>query len=152
MKKSLLLASVAIIAGVADDIVTRLDGAQLRGLPINSVIGRMRGPPGSKAVLTIVHDGQDQPVDIPIVREMVSQRLQLRVKSESGSLSVEAIGRRLFGFAGSTPTPVIPLSDTEFYADGHSATRIAFTLDAAGKVSGAVLNPGRWEQKGAKID
>jgi hypothetical protein len=83
---------------------------------------------------------------------MVAPRVQLRVKLESGSLSVEAVGRRLFGFAGSTPTTVIPLSDTEFYADGRSATRIAFTLDAAGKVSGAVLNPGRWEQKGVKID
>ena len=83
---------------------------------------------------------------------MVAQRAQLRVKLESGSLSVEALGRPLFGFAGSTPTPVIPLSDTEFYADGRSVTRIAFTVDAAGKVSGAVLNPGRWEQKGVKID
>lgn len=140
-------------AGIlADDIVTRLDGAQLKGLPITSVIGRMRGPPGSKAVLTVVHNGQDQPIDIPVVREMVSQRVQLRVKLESGSLSVEAIGRRLFGFAGSTPTPVLPLSDSEFYADGRSLTRIAFAVDATGKVSGAVLNPGRWGQKGVKID
>jgi L-aminopeptidase/D-esterase-like protein len=140
-------------AGIlADDKVIRLDGAPLNGLPINSVLSRMRGAPGSKAVLTIVHNGQDQPIDVPVVREMVSQRVQLRVKLESGSLSVEAIGRRLFGFAGSTPTPVLPLSDTEFYADGRSATRIAFTVDAAGKVSGAVLNPGRWEQKGVKID
>jgi peptidase S58-like protein len=140
-------------AGIlADDKVTRLDGAPLNGLPINSVLSRMRGAPGSKAVLTIVHNGQDQPVEVPVVREMVSQRVQLRVKPEGGSLSVEAIGRQLFGFAGSKPTPVLPLSDTEFYADGRSATRIAFTLDAAGKVSGAVLNPGRWEQKGVKVD
>jgi L-aminopeptidase/D-esterase-like protein len=140
-------------AGVlADDKVTRLDGAPLNGLPINSVLSRMRGAPGSKAVLTIVHNGQDQPVELPVVREMVAPRVQLRVKLESGSLSVEAVGRRLFGFAGSTPTTVIPLSDTEFYADGRSATRIAFTVDATGKVSGAVLNPGRWEQKGVKID
>jgi L-aminopeptidase/D-esterase-like protein len=140
-------------AGIlADDKVTRLDSAPLNGLPINSVLSRMRGAPGSKAVLTIVHNGQDQPVEVPVVREMVSPRVQLRVRLESGSLSIEAVGRRLFGFAGSTPTPVIPLSDTEFYADGRSATRIAFTVDAAGKVSGAVLNPGRWEQKGVKID
>ena len=140
-------------AGIlADDIVTRLDGAPLKGLPINGVLGRMRGSPGSKAVLTIVHNGQDQPIDVPVVREMVSPRAQLRVKSEGGSLFVEAVGRRLFGFAGSAPTPVFPLSDTEFYADGRSATRIAFTLDATGKVSGAVLNPGRWEQKGVRID
>ena len=142
-------ARAGILAG---DVVTRIDGAPLKGVPINGVLGSMRGVPGSKAVLTIVRNGQDHPVDIPVVREMVAQRVQLRVKPESGSLSVEAIGRRLFGFEGSRPTPVLPLSDIEFYADGRSPTRIAFTVDAAGKVSGAVLNPGRWEQKGVKID
>lgn len=89
----------------------------------------------------------------PVVREMHRLRPLLRVKAGSGGLSVEAIGaRRVFDFEASRPTPVIPLSNTEFYADGRSATRIAFTLDAAGKVSGAVLNPGRWQQKGVKID
>jgi hypothetical protein len=41
---------------------------------------------------------------------------------------------------------------TEFYVDGRYHTRIAFMKDSAGKVSGAVLNPGRWEQKGIRID
>jgi hypothetical protein len=36
--------------------------------------------------------------------------------------------------------------------DGRYHTRISFTKDAAGKVSGAVLNPGRWEQRGVRID
>jgi hypothetical protein len=142
-------ARAGILAG---DLVARLDGAPLKGLPLNSVLGKMRGPAGSKAVLTIVHNGQDQPIDIPVIREKVALRAQLRVKPESGSLLVEAIERRVFDFQGSRPTPVLPLSDTEFYAEGRSATRIAFTVDAAGKVSGAVLNPGRWEQTGVKID
>jgi hypothetical protein len=42
--------------------------------------------------------------------------------------------------------------DRSVCADGRSVTRIAFTVDAAGKASGAVLNPGRWELKGVKID
>ena len=90
---------------------------------------------------------------MPVVREMLRLRPVLRVKADSGTLLVEAIGgRQVFDFEKSMPTRVIPLSNTEFYADGRSATRIAFTVDAAGKVSGAVLNPGRWEQKGVKID
>jgi hypothetical protein len=36
--------------------------------------------------------------------------------------------------------------------DSRYHTRIAFTRDAAGMVSGAILNPGRWEQKGRRID
>jgi hypothetical protein len=36
--------------------------------------------------------------------------------------------------------------------DGRYHTRIAFTEDATGKALGAVLNPGRWQQKGVKVD
>jgi L-aminopeptidase/D-esterase-like protein len=141
-------------AGVsAGDIVTHLNGAPLKGLSLNAVLGKMRGPPGSTAVLTIVHNSEDRPTDVSVVREMLRLRPLLRVKAENGSLSVEAIGgRRVFDFEAVKATPIIPVSDTEFSADGRSATRIAFTVDAAGKVSGAVLNPGRWEQKGVKID
>jgi hypothetical protein len=113
----------------------------------------MRGAPGSKAVLTIVRNGQDQPIEITAGREKLSLRTLLRVKAEGGGLSVEASGgRRVFDFEGGKPAPVVALSNTEFYVDGRSATRIAFTTDPTGKVSGAVLNPGRWEQKGVKID
>jgi L-aminopeptidase/D-esterase-like protein len=141
-------------AGVrAGDTVTHVNAAPLKGLSLNPVLDRMRGAPGSTAILTIVRNGQDQPVDISVVREPIGLRALLRVKAEGESLSVEATGgRRVFDFDRSKATPVLPLSDTEFYADARSATRIAFTRDAAGRVSGAVLNPGRWEQKGVKID
>jgi L-aminopeptidase/D-esterase-like protein len=141
-------------AGVrAGDTVTHVNAAPLKGLSLNTVLDRMRGAPGSTAVLTIIRNGRDQPVDIAVVREPIGLRALLRVNAEGESLSVEAIGgRRVFDFDRSKPTPVLPLSDTEFYADARSGTRIAFTLDAAGKVSGAVLNPGRWEQKGVKTD
>jgi L-aminopeptidase/D-esterase-like protein len=141
-------------AGVlAGDVVTQVNGAPLKGASVNGVIGRMRGPPGSKAVLTIVRNGQDQPVEIAVMREKLALRALLRVKAEGGGLSVEAIGgRRVFDFEGNKPVPVTALSDTVFYVDGRLGTRFAFTTDSAGKVSGAVLNPGRWEQKGVKID
>jgi L-aminopeptidase/D-esterase-like protein len=143
-------ARAGILAG---DVVTHVNGAPLKGLPINSVVGKLRGPPGSKAVLTIARNGQDQPIEITVVREKLALRALLRVKVEGGGLSVEAIGgRRVFDFEGSKPAPVSALSNTEFYVDGRFATRIAFTIDPTGKVSGAVLNPGRWEQKGVKIE
>jgi hypothetical protein len=138
---------------LAGDIITHLNGAPLKGLPLNTILGRMRGPSGSTAVLTVVHNGQDRPTDIAVVREMLRLRPLLRVRFENAGLLVEATGgRQVFDFERSKPTAVFARSDTEFYADGRSATRIAFTVDATGKVSGAVLNPGRWEQKGVKID
>jgi hypothetical protein len=45
--------------------------------------------------------------------------------------------------------PVAALSRDEFTVESGDHTRIAFTRDAAGKVNGAVLNPGPWEQRGA---
>jgi C-terminal processing protease CtpA/Prc len=148
--EGLLAARAGILAG---DVVTQLNGAALKGSSLNSVLGKMRGPPGSKAVLTIARNGQNQPIEVTVARENLSLRALLRVKVESGALSVEAIGgRRVFDFEGGKPASVIPLSNTEFYVDGRSATRIVFTTDPAGKVSGAVLNPGRWEQRGTKID
>jgi PDZ domain len=138
---------------VASDVVTQLDGAALKGWSLNSVLGRLRGPPGSSLVSTIARNGQDKPIEITVVREKLSLRALLRVKVEAGALSVEAIGgRRVFEFEGSKPATLIPLWNTEFYVDGRYATRMMFTTDPAGKVSGAVLNPGRWEQGGVKLD
>jgi hypothetical protein len=141
-------------AGVMDgDIVSRLDGTPLQGLPPDQVQDKLRGPSGSKVELTITRKGQDGPIDITIVREPIRLRPLLRVQAEGGSLSVEAIGgRQVFEFQRSKPLAVIPYSGTEFYVDGRYHTRIAFSKDATGKVSGAVLNPGRWQQKGVKID
>jgi hypothetical protein len=137
----------------ASDVITHLNGAPLKGSSLNSVVGKLRGPPGSKAVLTVVRNGQDQPIEITAVREKLSLRALLRVKAEGGGLSVEAIGgRSVFDFERGKPAPIIPLSNAEFYVDGRSSTRIVFTADPTGKVSGAVLNPGRWRQRGVKID
>jgi hypothetical protein len=44
---------------------------------------------------------------------------------------------------------VAVLSRDEFYVERGDHTRIAFIRDAAGKINGAVLNPGPWEQRGA---
>jgi L-aminopeptidase/D-esterase-like protein len=141
-------------AGVAaGDVVTRLDGAPLWGLSLNQVLDRMRGPTDSRAELTITRRSEDRPIDMAIVREPIRLRSLLRVRHEGQSLSVEAIGgRQVFEFVRGKPLAVIPLSSTEFYVDGRYRTRIAFVRDAAGRVSGAVLNPGPWEQSGVRTD
>lgn len=78
-----------------------------------------------------------------------SPRLQIRVAD--GRLMVGATGGwSILDFDRGQPTPVTALSKDEFY-EGDDHTRIAFTRDAVGKVIGAVLNPGRWEQRGALV-
>jgi hypothetical protein len=113
----------------------------------------MRGVAGSRAELTIIRKGEVRPTTIAVVREPIRTRTLLQVRADGGHLAVEAIGgRQVYEFQRSKPLPVMPLSETEFYVDGRYHTRIAFTRDAAGNVSGAVLNPGRWEQKGRRVN
>ena len=140
-------------AGVmAGDVVTAVDGASIQGLTLNQVLGRMRGPTGSRAELTVARKDQDRPVSIMVVREPVRLRSLLRVGVQGSGLMVEAVGgRQVFEFQRAKPSVVIPMSDTEFYVAGRYHTRIAFTRNASGTVSGAILNPGRWEQRGLKV-
>jgi hypothetical protein len=65
---------------------------------------------------------------------------------------IEATGPwPVLDFEKGRPVTLQALSNHEFYVDGGDHTRIAFVRNPAGKVSGAVLNPGPWEQQGAKL-
>ena len=67
-------------------------------------------------------------------------------------LVAEATGAwPILEFEKGTATPLVATSADEFTVDGEDHTRIAFVRDAAGKVSGLILNPGPWEQKAAMI-
>jgi hypothetical protein len=46
---------------------------------------------------------------------------------------------------------VAALSNDQFDVENGDHTRIAFTRDTSGKVNGAVLNPGPFEQRGALV-
>ena len=133
------------------DVVIRLDGAS-SGLARSEVIEGMRGMVGSRAELTI-RKGEVGPTAIAVIREPIRMHALLQVRADGSHLTVEAIGgRQVYEFQRSKPSPVMPLSETEFYVDGRYHTRIAFTRNTAGKVSNAVPNPERWEQKGKRID
>ena len=63
-------------AGVmANDIITKLDNEQVRGLTLNQAVEKMRGPVNSKIRLTIMRKGSDKPIEVTIVRDVI------RVKS-----------------------------------------------------------------------
>ncbi len=62
-------------AGVqANDIITKLDGEQVRGLTLNQAVEKMRGPVNSKIKLTIVRKGVEQPLEVSITRDIIRVR------------------------------------------------------------------------------
>src|ERR1700747_3229173 len=74
-------------AGVmANDIITKLDNEQVRGLTLNQAVEKMRGPVNTKIKLTIMRKGQDKPIEVTIVRDVI------RVKSVRSHSEGDDIG------------------------------------------------------------
>ncbi|MCB1427561.1 MAG: S41 family peptidase [Nitratireductor sp.] len=62
-------------AGVlAGDMITKIDGEQVRGLTLNDAVEKMRGPVNTPIVLTVVREGAEQPIDITIIRDVIKVR------------------------------------------------------------------------------
>jgi hypothetical protein len=77
---------------------------------------------------------------------------RLMVRLAVDRLMIEATGKSsVYEFELGKPTAVVPVSDREFVVDGRYHTRIAFTTDESGKVVGAIINPGRWEQLAERV-
>jgi CubicO group peptidase (beta-lactamase class C family) len=106
----------------------------------------------SRAASKILRLGVGRPIDIAATRASAHHPpVALYVQIDAGKLVVEAIGTwPVLDFEKGRPVVLIVVSDDEFVVDVGDHTRIAFVRDAAGKVSGAILNPGPWEQRGAR--
>jgi CubicO group peptidase (beta-lactamase class C family) len=145
-------AGPAARAGVmAGDLITAIDGASIVGLPLEAAFRRISGPFNATIKLKITRQGQNDPLVVAFAREAVPlHRVQLQIGVADGKLVVKATGGwSILDFDKGQPTSVAARSTDEFYVERGDHTRIAFMRDAAGKVTGAVLNPGPWEQRGA---
>lgn len=116
-------------AGIkAGDVIIRLDEEQVKGKTLNEAVNIMRGEPGEPIVLTVVREGEAAPIEINIIRAIIT------VKSVKQKL-LEAN----YGY----------LRISSFQADTSSAAKQALrTLEKTnnGKLKGLVLdlrnNPG----------
>jgi carboxyl-terminal processing protease len=60
-------------AGImANDILTHLDDEPVQGLTLNQAVEKMRGPVDTKIRLKITRKGQDKPIEVTIVREIIT--------------------------------------------------------------------------------
>jgi CubicO group peptidase (beta-lactamase class C family) len=145
-------AGPAARAGVmAGDLITAVDDALIEGLTLEAAVRRISGPVNATIKLKITRQARNDPLIVAFAREAVPLRnIQLQIRVADGKLVVKAIGAwSILDFDKGQPTSVAARSRDEFYVESGDHTRIAFIRDAAGKVNGAVLNPGPWEQRGA---
>ncbi len=54
------------------DLVVAIDGKLTEGLEMPAVLKLMRGPIGTSVVLSVIHAGEEDPVDIEIVRDVIT--------------------------------------------------------------------------------
>ena len=55
----------------ANDLITHLDGDQIVGLTLEQAVEKMRGPVNTPILLTVVRKGNDDPIEIKIVRDVI---------------------------------------------------------------------------------
>ena len=121
-------------------------------IPANRGLPRKKSRTNTTIKMKIVHKGQDSASDLSVVRARRVDAVRLQVRVAQGKLVAEATGAwPILEFEEGKATPLVATSSNEFIVNDEDHTRIAFVRDAAGKVSGLILNPGPWEQKAAMI-
>ncbi|MFO0930121.1 MAG: S41 family peptidase [Gemmataceae bacterium] len=56
---------------VAGDVILKIDGKATEQMRMSEAVDMIQGEPGSKVVLTVLREGQKEPLDIPITRAII---------------------------------------------------------------------------------
>ncbi len=65
-----------------DDVVIAVDGESIVGTDLNSAVSKIRGPKGSTVLLTVVREGEAEPFDVEVVRDLI----------ETPTISTDSLG------------------------------------------------------------
>jgi carboxyl-terminal processing protease len=71
---------------MANDIITNLDDEAVQGLTLNQAVEKMRGPVNTKIKLKIIRKGQDNPIDVTLVRDNIRVR-SVRARIEADDIA-----------------------------------------------------------------
>ncbi len=65
----------AMRAGIlAGDLIVKLDKKPVKGMTLMEAVKIMRGKPGTPIILTVVREGQNEPLEIRVVRDVIKVR------------------------------------------------------------------------------
>ena len=74
-------------AGImTNDVITHFDEEPVQGLNLNQAIEKMRGPANTKIKLRIIRQGQDKPIELTIVRQIITVR-SVRARIEGNDVA-----------------------------------------------------------------
>ncbi|MFC4623773.1 S41 family peptidase [Daeguia caeni] len=77
-------------AGVlAGDLITKINGEEVRGLTLNDAVDKMRGQVGTDVELTITRPGAEKPITLKITRAVIKVKaVRSRIENDVGYLRV----------------------------------------------------------------
>src|SRR5499426_3749743 len=74
-------------AGImTNDIITHLDEEPVQELNLNQAVEKMRGPANTKIKLKIIRQGQDNPIELTIVRQIITVH-SVRARTEGNDVA-----------------------------------------------------------------
>jgi carboxyl-terminal processing protease len=111
-------------AGVmANDIITKLDEEQVQGLTLNQAVDKMRGPVNTKIKLTIMRKGQDKPIEVTIMRDVI------RVRSVRSRLEGDDVGYIRITQFNEQSTDGLKKALTDIAAQGNADKIKGYVID-----------------------
>jgi carboxyl-terminal processing protease len=83
-------------AGIlAGDVISHLDGEQVQGLTLREAVEKMRGPANSSITLTVLREGEEEPLEITVVRDVIRvQSVRHRVEEDIGYIRVASFSEQ----------------------------------------------------------
>ena len=86
----------AFRAGIeAGDLITQLDGEPVMGLTLGDAVERMRGPVNTDIVLTVLREGEAEPLEITITRDIiVIQSVRSRIEDQVGYIRITSFNEQ----------------------------------------------------------
>ena len=141
--------SPAFRAGVfIGDKIIKIDGKTIKNVTIREAIEMLRGKPHTKVTLTVVHDGERDPVDITI------ERAKIQIKSTRGTRIVNKEGKigyiAVTGFQDNTITD-LDASIEELEKQGMESLILDLRFNPGGLLNIAVDMADKFIKKGVIV-
>lgn len=85
-------------AGVlAGDLISKIDGEEVRGMALNDAVDKMRGAVGTPIELTILREGATEPIKLTIIRDIIQVRaVRYSVEDDVGYLKINSFTEKTF--------------------------------------------------------
>jgi C-terminal peptidase prc len=79
------------------DLISQIDGEEVRGLTLSDAVDKMRGPINTAIELTVIREGATQPIKVKIIRDVIKVKaVKFRVENDIGYLKITSFTQKTF--------------------------------------------------------